>query len=202
MGRPEQGRSAPEFGVAVFATETRVVENELVCYQPLHRVHSLLAGCTGLLHLSPQAKGLWSGSRVHSTRSGSSTDPFLHPRPPSGPYLRSLHRAAAATAFGFLRKRSSQRGQLSGGPAQTPGALRRWQKVPSKQAAPVPFTPPHLTGHLHERGWPGRLRQPGTWLFRGAWRPWRRRRAKRVLQGEVSQWGPKSPPPPCRLGCF
>lgn len=48
-----QGRGAPEFGVAVFATEARVVENELVCHQPLHRVHSLLAGCTGLLHLSP-----------------------------------------------------------------------------------------------------------------------------------------------------
>lgn len=72
----------------------------------------------------------------------------------------------------------------------------------SKQAAPVPFTPPHLTGHLHERGWSGRLRRPGTWLFRGVWQPWRRCRAKRVLQGEVSQWGPMSPPPPCRLGCF
>lgn len=63
-----------EFGVAVFATETRVVENELVCHQPLHRVHSLLAGCTGLLHLSPQAKG-----------------------------LRPLYRAAATAAFGFMR---------------------------------------------------------------------------------------------------
>lgn len=32
VGRPEQGRGAPEFGVAVFATETGVVENELVCH--------------------------------------------------------------------------------------------------------------------------------------------------------------------------
>lgn len=63
-----------EFGVAVFATEARVVENELVCHQPLHRVHSLLAGCTDLLHLSPQAEG-----------------------------LGALHSAAATAAFGFMR---------------------------------------------------------------------------------------------------
>lgn len=103
MGRPEQSRSAPEFGVAVFATETSVVENELVRHQPLHRVHSLLAGRTGLFHLSPQAKGLWSVSTVHSARSRISTDPFLHPHPPSGPYLRPLHGAAATAAFDFMR---------------------------------------------------------------------------------------------------
>jgi hypothetical protein len=28
-------------------------------------------------------------------------------------------------------------------------------------------SPSHLAGHLHERGWPGRLLQPGTWLVRG-----------------------------------
>lgn len=64
-----------EFGVAVFATEARVVENKLVCHQPLHRIHSLLAGCTGLLHLSPQAKG-----------------------------LGALHGVAATAAFGFMRR--------------------------------------------------------------------------------------------------
>lgn len=200
MGKPEQGGSAPEFGVAVFATETRVVENELVCHQPLHRVHSLLAGCTGLLHLSPQAKGLeWS--RVHSARSWTSTDPYLHPHQPSGPYLRPLHRAVATAAFGFLGKRSSQRGQLSGGQTQIPGTLQVAEGA-KQTSCSYPLYPSHLTGHLHERGWPGRLRQPGTWLFRGAWRPWRRRRAKKVLQGEVSQWGPMSPPSTLQAGVF
>lgn len=146
MSRPEQGRSAPEFGVAVFATETRVVENELVCHQPLHRVHSLLAGCTGLLHLSPQAKGLWSRSKVHLARGRVSTDPFLHPHPPSGPYLRPLYRAAATAAFGFLGKRSNQRGQLSGGPAHIPGALEVAQGAKQTSCScPLYPSPPDWT---------------------------------------------------------
>lgn len=124
MGRPGQGRSAPEFGVAVFATETRVVENELVCHQPLHRVHSLLAGCTGLLHLSPQAKGLWSRSRVHLARSRVSADPFLCPHPPLGPYLRPLYRAAATAAFGFLGEEEESEGSALRWPSPHPRGTR------------------------------------------------------------------------------
>lgn len=75
----------------------------------------------------------------------------------------------------------------------------RWHKVPSKQAALVPLTPPHLAGHLHERGWPGRLRQLGTWLFRGAWWPWRRCRAKRVRARPAPRGGGRSLRD--RLGC-
>lgn len=59
--RAGQGKGAPQLGVAVLAAEARVVENELVCHQPLHGVHSLLAGGTSLLHLSPKAEGLSGG---------------------------------------------------------------------------------------------------------------------------------------------
>lgn len=53
-----QGKGAPQLGVTVLAAEARVVENELVCHQPLHGVHGLLAGGTDLFHLGPKAEGL------------------------------------------------------------------------------------------------------------------------------------------------
>lgn len=56
-----QGKGAPQLGVTVLAAEASVVENELVCHQPLHGVHSLLAGGTCLLHLGPKAEGLLRG---------------------------------------------------------------------------------------------------------------------------------------------
>lgn len=63
-----------QLGVTVLAAEARVVENDLVCHQPLHGVHGLLAGSTGLFHLGPKAEG-----------------------------LGALNSAGATAAFGFMR---------------------------------------------------------------------------------------------------
>lgn len=78
-----------------------------------------------------------------------------------------------------------------------------------KPAAPHPFTPGQTSegeepsrpaDHLHERGWPGRLLQPGTWLGGGDGGPRWRRGTRWVLQGEVGRSGPTSPSLAYRVG--
>lgn len=58
----------------------------------------------------------------------------------------------------------------------------------------------HPVDHLHEKGWPGRLLQPGTWLGGGVGGPRWRHGTRWVLQGEVGASGPTSPSPACRVG--
>lgn len=147
--------------------------------------------------------------------------PSTHPAPshPSsrtpapGPYLGALHRAAAA-AFGVLRERGGQGRSSSGRPWTRAAAIsprprdapqgakeagKLWSLSPFPQARLPSGGSSHPAGHLHERGWPGRLLQPGTWLVGGGSLGWRRG-TRWVLQGEVSREGPASPAPACRVG--
>lgn len=70
---------------------------------------------------------------------------------------------------------------------------------PSGQT-PAEEEPSRPADHLHERGWPGRLLQPGTWLGGGDGGPRWRRGTRWVLQGEVGRSGPTSPSLACRVG--
>lgn len=144
--------------------------------------------------------------------------PFLLPpnTPLSGPYLGALDSAAATAAFGFLRDRASQ-GQVRGMP-QTIAAVtspdprsvgggmgQRVVNLPPLTPSPpgqmpAEEEPSRPADHLHERGWPGRLLQPGTWLGGGDGGPRWRRGTRWVLQGEVGRSGPTSSSPACRVG--
>lgn len=84
----------------------------------------------------------------------------------------------ASYGRGPVRARSAEGcpRSLLGSPAQIPGA---WGRGKGWQANPPPLTPSppgqtpaaagvsHPADHLHERGWPGQLLQPGTWLGGG-----------------------------------
>lgn len=69
------------------------------------------------------------------------------------------------------------------------------------QARHLPGVSSHPAGHLHGRGWPGRLLQPGTWLTAsdggrvGTRHLW-------VLQGEVVGQAPQALPQPAGWGCL
>lgn len=198
----------------MLAAEAGVVENELVRHQPLHGVHGLLAGSTGFFHLGPQAEGLWRDS---ARGLASSAHPFLPNTTPRGlPW-------SAARCWGRRRlwlpagEGQSGHGQLSdapdfpwghqprsqgteGGGARVEGKHRSSPLHP--QARHLPGVSSHPAGHLHERGWPGRLLQPGTWLMGSDGGPGRDAAPAGFCKGKSVGQAPQALPRPAGWGCL